>query len=51
MLKNLSRILGNSVLRPNKLLWNINFNYIRPKKKVIPRDPFQYQEKKIHDHA
>lgn len=45
MFRNLSKLLGKSVsiLRPNKLLLNINFNYIRPKKKVIPGDPFQFQ--------
>jgi len=44
MLSNFSKYVSKSVLSSSKILLNIKFSYIRPKKKPVAyNDPFQYQ--------
>ena len=42
---------GSSLLSSKKLTTQLNVGYIRPKKKLGPNNPFQYQEQKIKETA
>jgi hypothetical protein len=51
MFSKFSQFVGQSHLHAKRLFTNINFNYIRPKKKNTMSTPFEYQEYKINETA